>query len=253
MTARRGPKICGILSWWDESASWLSTAVSSMGRFCDEIVAVDGAYALMPGGRPRSMPAQAEAVLAAAEVADVACTVHRPRDLFWGNEIEKRNLTLRLAGAVLEPGDWVVVVDADQYLMKLNAEALRWDLANTELHVATYTVLDGRDQLADEQVARLARADVLDTEWTTRVHCAYRWSPELRYGPLHWSVSTVIDGERRWLWGPREKLEPALHLNASLVFYHRTEDRALIRKTAQGGYYETRESQGIEKWEESLA
>lgn len=107
-------KICGLLSWYDESPAWLATAVAGMGRVCDEIVAVDGAYALYPSARPRSSPQQAEAVLQAAEAAGVGCTIHRPREIFWGNEVEKRNLTIALASSVLESGrDWIVIFDAD--------------------------------------------------------------------------------------------------------------------------------------------
>jgi hypothetical protein len=249
-------KICALLSWYDESVGWLANATASAGRFCDHIVAVDGAYSLYPGARPRSLPAQAEAVLQAAEVAGIGCTVHQPKDIYWGNEVEKRNLTLQLAGAVLEPEDWVVVIDADQYLMRINAESVRWDLEHTDKLVATYTVLEGRDHLSDERIAQLAKTTDLDTEWTSRVLCAYRWHPTLSYGPYHWTVSREDHyGQRVWLWGPNGRVELAepLDLDRNLVFYHRTEDRALVRKVAAAAYYDTRDSFRVEKWDEEEA
>jgi hypothetical protein len=45
---RRGKpmKIIGLLSFYDESPAWLSACVAGIGRWCDGLIAVDGAYAL---------------------------------------------------------------------------------------------------------------------------------------------------------------------------------------------------------------
>lgn len=191
--------------------------------------------------------------MAAAEAADLELLIHRPKEVYYSGEVGKRNQTLALAGSIADDASWVIVIDADQHLMRLNADTVRWELENTDLMVASYTIIDGRDQLADPVVAEMARNDILDTEWTTRIHCCYRWHPTLSYGPLHWSVSREVDGERRWLWGPQNAdLLPALDLNAALVFYHRTKDRALVRRHAQEGYYRAREAHGVEQWEGAM-
>src|SRR5256885_1150092 len=109
-------RVVGLLSFYDESPSWLATAVTGFARVCDAITAVDGAYALLPGARPCSHPQQAEAILSASEAAGVACTVHRPNRLFFGNEVEKRNFTFQLAGAGLTGDDWLLVFDADYHV-----------------------------------------------------------------------------------------------------------------------------------------
>src|SRR5437667_11615337 len=125
--ARLHVRIVGILIWADESPGWLATACTGFGRLCDHIVAVDGFYALYPGARVRSRPDQAEAVMTACEAAEVACTLHRPNDLFWGNEVEKRQLSLALAAPFLTPlEDWVCVFDADNHVYQINPEMLRW-------------------------------------------------------------------------------------------------------------------------------
>lgn len=241
-------RIVGVLSWFDESPSWLAAAVAGMGRIVDTIVAVDGAYALYPGARARSLPQQGEAVMIAAEAAGVGCIIHRPRDVWFGNEVEKRNHTLDLAGTVCDEDDWVIVFDADLHMLQCNPALIRHELESTDCVVATYTVLDGKDFLADDKLADYVKHRPIDSEWTTRTRDIYRWHPTLRYGPLHWSVSRRLDGETVWLRGPFEERYQAdpLRLDASLVCYHRTMDRMRSRRETADAYYQIRNKLNIE-------
>jgi hypothetical protein len=239
-------KIVGVLSWYDESPGWLATAVTGFARVCDEIVAVDGSYALLPGARPCSIPDQAEAILGAAEAAGVACTLHRPNDLFYGNEVQKRNLTVRLAGAGCAIGDWLMVFDADCHMFKCNPSRVRGELEKTECLIASYTVLDYDDYLSDQDLADLVKKDDFQTEWTIRTRDIYRYHPTLMYGPQHWMVSREIDGERKWLRHSSPDVLDCHDLDASLVCYHRSKDRAWIRREAQRQYYATRDLHGVE-------
>lgn len=239
-------KIVGILSWYDEAPHWLSTAVSGFARVVDQIVAVDGAYALLPGARPCSHPQQAEAVLAAAEAGGVACLVHRPNRLFFGNEVEKRNLTLQLAAPFLAEDDWVLVFDADCHLFKVNPEVVRGRLENTDAMIASYTYLQVENFLINEEMARIFRDDDYDYESTGRTRDLYKWHPSLLYGPQHWILSREmkVPGskrmERQWLRHSEVDL-PCLDLGSDLVVYHRSLDRAKVRRNAQDGYYSARE------------
>lgn len=239
-------KVCGVLSWYDESPAWLAAACSGFARVCDQIVAVDGSYALLPGARPASHPLQAEAVLSACEAGGAACTIHRPNDLFYGNEVEKRNFTLRLAGAHLEEGDWVIIFDADVHIFKLNEKRVRAELERTERMIASYTVLDGIDYLSDPDMAEYVAKEEYATEWTIRTNDIYRWHPSLLYGPQHWMVSRDIGGERRWLRHSDQFVPPVLDLGASLVAYHRTANRSKVRADMQAAYYQARDLHGIE-------
>lgn len=182
----------------------------------------------------------------AAEAGGSECIIHRPREVYRDNEIGKRTQTLRLAGAILEEGDWVCVMDADFHVLQCSPEIVRHELAATDRHVATYAVLDGQDILADPKLAPYAATRSVDTEWTCRVRFIYRWTDTLHYGPSHWSVSAEIDGERRWLNGPYRDLEPACDLDAALAVYHRRQDRALVRRNAADGYYRARDLARIE-------
>jgi hypothetical protein len=241
-------KIAGILSWFDEQPSMLATAVAGMARICDAIVAHDGAYALFPGARPRSHPSQAEAIIRTAEALDVECLVYRPREIYWGNEVEKRNQGLRLAGTLLEPDtDWLLVFDADFHILKCDPGLVRGRLENTDLDVATYTILDGKDLLANEALAGFAKHHGADTEWTMRTRDIYRWTPSLTIGPRHWDYWRTDAGCKRWLRGPEDILEPSLDLNADLVVYHRNEERAQVRRDAAHRYYLSRAASEIEK------
>lgn len=243
-------KIIALLSAYDESPSWLTTVVAGVARFCDAIVYVDGGYALYPGARPRSMPEQAEAVIAASEAADLELILHRPKDIWWGNEVEKRNQTLDLAGTIATPDqDWVVVFDADMHLMKCNPEGVRWDLENTKFDVATMTVQESHDMLADEDYAAAAQVMQIDHEWNSKQRLIYRWHPTLRYGPAHWCVSRRRGTKQKWLWGPSDlNLAPACDMLANLVTYHRSGERLYLRRQAAQAYYAARDARQAESF-----
>lgn len=248
-------KIAAVLSWFDESPAWLATAVAGMGRFCDLIVAVDGAYSLYPGARPRSRPDQAEAVTIAAEAAGVGLVLHQPQEVFWGNEVEKRNLTFKLAAPFLEPGrDWVCAFDADYHVERVNADMVRHELGSTERNVATYTLLDGYDVLADGMASHAAKHAV-STEWTHRTRDIFRWTPDLRYERAHYVVrgtypdvgDVYVKGPEMVIGGDRwAEPQPCLDLNELLVVHHRTAHRARIRNEAREEYYRNRDLAGIE-------
>lgn len=222
-------RIHGLLSWYDEPVAWLAAAVSSFGRFCDTIVAVDGAYSLYPQGTPRSHPNQVEAIQLAAEAAQVSCLVYQPSETWAENEIGKRQFAIDLLLAIADWGDWVCVFDADYHVRRVNVEAVRWDLENTDLNVATYELLDTIEEPK--------------TSWTSPTRDFFRWEPALRIGPTHAHYSL----SDKWLKGPGVELEEALSLGQNLVCYHRTQDRTRARIDAQQRYYKTRQMLNIEE------
>ena len=244
-------KIIGLLSWYDEAPQWLATAVTGFARVCDHIIAVDGAFALYPGARPCSHPLQAEAVMSTAESAGVALTLHRPNDLFWGNEVEKRNLTIKLASAYAQEGDWLMVFDADCHIFKCDPDVVRWELENTNAEVATYTYLEVEDFFSDPEMAKIVKRDDFSTEHTHPTKDVYRWHPTLLYGPQHWTVSREYvkadkSVERKWIRHTRHGASEVCNLGPHLVIYHRSKDRAMIRQMAKDEYYKARDLHGVE-------
>ncbi len=206
--------IVGLLAWYDESPEMLATCVSGFARVCDQIVAVDGAYALYPQAKPRSHPVQASTILHAAESAGVGCLIHRPREVFYGNEVEKRNLSLNFARS-FEP-DWVLVFDADFQVAECHPDILRSDLSETDWSVASYELRD---------------------EWGTQpFRGIYRMDGALSYGPSHAEV-------RSFSGDLRAEETPALQLQ-SLTAYH--VERSPERRTAATAFDRMRNLYGIE-------
>jgi hypothetical protein len=247
--------------WYDESPTWLGACVAGFARICDTIVAVDGAYALYPGARPRSHPEQAETILNTCEAMSVGCVIHRPRDVWWGNEIEKRNHSLQLARPFLTPyEDWVLIFDSDYQVMLLeNPAHTRSLLENTDKNVGRYTLLDGRDLMADEWMANYAQQRPVDSDWTVQDRGIFRWTDDLEYVGRHWVVRGTYHGERQWLRGPdlspgqMDKASPTEDMGRNLVVVHRNKERPLSRTSSAQGYYKMREAHQVETLDPSFA
>lgn len=239
--------ICGVIVWYDETAAWLSSAVAGFARLCDHIVAVDGAYALYPAGRPRSHPDQSEAILDACEAAGVGCVVHRPSSVWWGNEVEKRNFSLQLARPLLTPGeDWVLIFDSDYQVMRLDDPAfIRGLVRETDRNVMTYTLLD------TQEAGLLEDAHDLPTDWTYKDRGLFRWTDDLEYVGCHYFMRGTYQGEQQWVRGPEltdtgTGLVEAGDLGSSMVVLHRRSRRPRARNDAAHGFAMMRDRHGAE-------
>ena len=232
-------KIVGVMIAYDEHPHWLATAVSGFAQVCHDIVYVDGSYALYPQAKPRSHPSEPEAVMQACDAAGVGCVVYRPSSVFMDNEVEKRNMSLRLAGT-LDP-EWIVVFDADYHVTSVDVTSFRFDLATTDRNSATFKRIDTDGE----------------RRWVTRNRGIYRWTDDLAYGPAHWTISGTYDGEKQWIWGPEHvpggasNVSPTLDLD-SLTCIHRTHDRLTERKNAMTAYNTIRDTYEVEKVDRSV-
>lgn len=109
-------RVIGLLSYWDESPTWLAATVSSLARVCDHIVALDGRYALYDDDRVASPQEQADAIAHTACGAGVGITLVQPRRVFM-DEMDKRTELFRYGLVDATPGrDWFLVLDADEVL-----------------------------------------------------------------------------------------------------------------------------------------
>src|SRR5262252_5362498 len=130
------------MSYFDEQASWLSTAVASLALAdVDHLVAVDGPYLLYPDSlnRFRSNADQTLAIVGAALGIDIGVTVHVARHPWMGNEIQKRNFLFDIARAALPemgPEDWFFIIDSDEYVER--GAGTKAVLANALEDVAYY-------------------------------------------------------------------------------------------------------------------
>lgn len=217
-------RIIGLLSWYEEPASWLAECVVGMAKLCDHVIAVDGPYALFPGAttKPASGSEQAETILHTAAGAGIGCTIHSPRQPWWGNEVEKRDYMLQLGMTMAEPGvDWFLRVDADEVVTQVPVDSAK-KLAETDLDVAE---------------VMLWERDDLDSQYPLRA--LFRALPGIRIHQLHYLVTVPgKDDKTRVLCGHdiKHRQEPAADL-WDVRMEHRTKQRSALRRALKDQYY----------------
>jgi hypothetical protein len=202
--------------------------VASCAGLVDAFVAVDGAYGLYPNGQPASDPGQREAIERTATAHGVACKVHVPSHRWAGNEVEKRAFMFRYALESATPGrDWLLIIDGDQVVERMDASAVRSALATTTLDVAVASSRMQKDPDEFQPNRSLFRA-----------------LPGLTVEKAHYNYTTVRDGRRVYLWHPEPvaersgaQAEPTLDLTRHLLIRHRSEPRPAERMAARARYY----------------
>jgi hypothetical protein len=215
-------KLIGILCWFDERPSWLAGVIGGLRRVgVEHLVAVDGAYGLYPGGRPYSGPEQHDTIVETSRALDIATTIHTPREPYWGNEVEKRNLAFALAETIAEPNvDWYFLVDADHFVTV--AEGHHKQLAETGCDVGQVRMMEPYGALLSAGPLR----------------CVFRAIPGLRFETAHMIYRTP-DGRDL-----HELVVPAVDLCIDVE--HRTAERDRYRKELQQDYYRRRDEMGVE-------
>lgn len=226
-------KIHGLISFYDEPVDSIARCLTGLARAgVDHVIALDGAYALYPGGKPASATAQHAAFAIGCRQLGMAHTLHVPNEVWAGNEVQKRTALFSLAWSLAEPGDWFLVMDADQIVTDV-PDDLRDRLAATPLDVA-------ETQFVDMVAKRVDRPD-WPAEFTVR--------NLFRAQPIHLEIShlTYVTDDGRYLWGDASKtLEPTLELT-SLVIEHHPDRRPAERQMDKLQYYATRDELGVER------
>lgn len=247
-------KVIALLSWFSESVSWLAATTASVARFCDHIVAVDGAYALYPEARARSGAEQAQVIMETADGAGIGSTIHRPQHVWADNEVEKRTF-LFAAGALVAKSyrDWFLVLDADDVITDVPFD-LRERLEATEQHVAGVTLWWRDDPNMAENYAKINRRHELPRVCEQRYHRGlFRALPGLRVEGAHMVNVGEDNGRTVYLRGldGHHELEPMADFT-DLRIEHRTLLRDLTRAKQQQHYYSQRDQSGAENLAELL-
>jgi hypothetical protein len=228
--------IVACLNWYDEPATWLASTVASLKGVCDHVVAVDGPYFLYPGAmeRPRSACDQADAVVQVADAINIGCTLHRPREAWAGNEVEKRNRLLALAQLEAGPGDWLLRIDGDEVITQ----------APHDLHAR---LRDAEEDVAEVTLWRRTTepSPMLTVTEQQPLRALYRNVPGLRIEGTH---HTYVTADGRYLGGFDSvvDLEPALDA-LDLRIEHRHDQRMQDRNHQAVRYYRMRDRLGIEQ------
>lgn len=238
-------KIIATLCFYDDPPAWLAGVVASCARFCDHIVAVDGAYWLYPGAqkKPVSSALAHDTITQAARGSGIGLTLHVPSGPFMGNEVEKRNLMLRLASTVGTPmEDWVFTIDGDEIVTNVS-DLARHDIETTDLHVALTSTVESSPAADDKQRAAYEAG-------ARPYRHLMRLLPGLRVVGAHWVyMGETPDGETVCLQGANgiHQVEDALDLSNMIRKEHRHAWRAQARLDASHSYYTLRDQTVAER------
>lgn len=249
--------VIGVLSWFDESPTWLAATIASMARVCRHIVAVDGRYMHYDDPRVVSSMAEHDAIVNAARGAGVGLTLHVPTRP-WETEMEKRTLAFQIAESIGTPlQDWLLVLDADEVLTEsLDRDRVEQELATAAAQNAstvTVTLRDVADPHVDAQ--RTAFGMALDVEHVIdcRVPRLFRLYHNMRVVGYHYNyVGDDADGSPVELWGndaAAQHRRPWACFTTDLVIEHRHAQRPKVRQRRRAQYYTDRDECGLERTE----
>lgn len=126
-----GVRLIALLNFYDEPLDILEACVGSL-AFCDQVVALDGAYALFPAGQEFSPPGSTALLLKHGAIYGTC---------FGKTEVEKRNRLLDIGKQIASEEDWFLVIDADMVVTSVPSN-LKHVLENTDCDVGTYWLKD---------------------------------------------------------------------------------------------------------------
>lgn len=218
-------RICAALSWFDEEPVLLDRCVRSLDGVADCLVALDGVWNGFPAASARSPAEQSATITAAAEHVglEVRCMSRRG----WRSQVEKRSSLFRAGWDAFRP-DWVLVIDADEYVASCDPGALR-AILSPHHDVASLPVVNVTGELAG---------------MTRDMRRVFRASPGLTVERWHYGYRN----ENGWLDGDRAFVRrlPAVHLATCIRIVHDDTLRGLERRQAKHDYVRYRARERVE-------
>lgn len=235
--------IIGLLSWHQESPTWLGAAVASWSRFgITHLVACDGGYELFPEAQRRSGAEEPDAIYQIVNALGIGSLIYIPPRL-WKDEVEKRNFMFTLAETLVEDPerDWYAIFDADEVLSDTGGD-VRKILRKTKHDVAEFTMWQTYDPFSFGQEGSHS---TLPRVTEQRHRHIFRAIPGLRWVDNHYTAKTP-DG--RILRGNANnvQLDEAEQIHGVRV-EHRTALRDNSRRMQSYTYYARRREQGLER------
>jgi hypothetical protein len=253
-----------ILSWYDESPTWLAGCVASLTRIgVDHLIAVDGRFPhFMPGAPTCSRPEQVDAITSTALGANIALTLHRP--LAPMLETTKRDLAFRLLNATGEYGDWALVIDADE-LVTAGTPGVANELAMLpeSTHVVACRVTSavdpydrpGDDNDVNDKTLEMHQKIPIAAEFQSAQSRIWRVLHDMRVEQTHYGYTGADEDGQRWnlrpdigagVWTDLPP-SPLARLDDALTITHRKNHRTMERRTLKKAYYTTRDRLGLEQ------
>lgn len=247
-------KIIGILSWFDESPTWLSATVASLARICDHVIAVDGRYLHYDDTRVSSSMAEHDAILQTARGAGIGLTLDIPTQP-WATEMDKRTRAFQLAELVADVHrDWFIVLDGDEVLTHTPAKhdtIAELDKAATAgVRTVTVTLRDIADPHYDAQRTRFGMDLDVEHVIDCRVPRLFRFPKNLRVVGYHYNyVGDDENGDPVELWGhdgATQHRTPWACFTTDVVIEHRHGQRPKVRQKRRSQYYNDRDECRLE-------
>lgn len=217
--------IVACLSYYAETVETLDRCVSSLAGVCSGVVALQGRWDFPKVSRD-DPEAQQEALFQAARGAGL--TYEHGAGL-WASQVEKRSQLM--AWAALH-GEWLFVIDADEWLEAADGPALRAGLEQTDRDVA--------------QV--MCRRHPLDASSFPRpIRRIYRASTGVQVVIAH---NGYVTADGRFLHGDPAYVELAepVDLSAHVVLGHDTSARSGERAKARKEFLYERRRLRTESW-----
>ena len=223
--------VIALMSWYREDPAWLYRAVTSLKHIPDirHLVALDGAYALFPDAEPRSTLDEVEAIHQATRSLGIGLTLHQPAQPWAGQECEKRTSLFRYGDQVARPGDWFLILDADEEITRVPDDFTSRLTALSTLDVAEVTFEEPGPFGAKRYP----------------IPILFRAIPGITVQGNHYTYVTP-DGRKLWGNAVSDRLEPRVDLT-SLIVRHYAGMRGQQRRDQAKTYYSLRDEQGIER------
>lgn len=219
-------KIVGLLSWFREQPSKLHRTITSTAPLLDELVCLDGRYALFPHSENRSTQDEIKAIQDACGTARLPVHIHQvdePFDGKWGGEVAKRASLFQLGART--GADWFYVFDADTVVQDIRPGWREMLEAERDLNVGTVMVADrGLAHPHPMFFRALPGLTVRERHWRYLVPG----------GPVLWDYPAFITQRKR------------IPTFTKVIVEHEAHDRDTERAKARAHYYELRDRHRIE-------
>lgn len=215
--------VAAALAWYAETPESLTRCVQSLAGYCDTLTALGGRWEGFPPVPKDNPEAQAQTIVDACEEIDIDYEVGLGS---WSSQVEKR---AELMAQAREGSDWVLVIDADEFIERGDPRLFRKGLAGT-----------------DRDVARIFTYRPPIT-YGRQVHRVYRSTTGVSVVTAH---NGYVTSDGRFLNGNPcyVQLEPTEDLGELLVIAHDLTCRIGTRKSARAEYLRFRRKEGIESW-----
>jgi hypothetical protein len=220
--------LLAALSWYDEPVPFLTRCVESLSRSVDGLVAFDGPWNLWPRAEPQSDPEQTQAILEGwGSGLDLwVSRLDRP----WPSQVAKRDAMMKHAVSI--GADWILVIDGDEWVDRLDRPAL--------------------DEALEGSGREVARVSLLDSRWDrgSPVRRLYRALPGLTVDIAHNGYAVDDADGRRWLHGDPAfvALERPVDVSAYALLRHEHRSRGVSRNADSVAYRWQRRYERAERW-----